>query len=966
MNPMITHALLRVRRPAFACLCLAAFLILTPVTASTIPATDARTAAAHAVLARLLGERARSFDLEILPRDGGLDAYEVEVVGGRVRIKGTDAVTVCRAAYDYLRTTCHVEVSWSGTHCELPSRFPDFPKTRVVCPNQHRQIFNVCTFGYTTVWWDWPRWERELDWMALHGINMPLAMVGEEAIWQRIWRSEGITDKELSGYFTGPAFLPWHRMGNVNGHAGPLPQHWIDAQESLQKQILNRMRELGMDPVVPAFSGFVPAAFQRLHPEAHIEKLSDWGGFPEEDRTHLLFPTSPLFHEIGVKFIREYRKTFGPVRYYLADSFNEMEVPVTREGRYDELASFGKAVFSPIADADPNGVWVMQGWLFYNDAGFWDSASVKALLRDVPDDRMIILDLANEAFHGWKVQHGFYGKEWIYSMIHNFGGNNPLNGNLPIIAKDPPESLTSPLAGHRVGMGLAPEGIENNDVVYELSTDMMWRSDTVNLNSWLSEYAHERYGSCPPAMARAWGELAASAYSKGAGNIRHAFQERPHRGVAGNVDVSPVFHQALRDFLSCSGALKGERLFVEDAVELAVQWLGGIADQRLQDAVKAHDSGMPELRDSLFADGVAIMEDIDALLNTRSDRRLERWVENARHWGASPQEKAYYEWNAKLQVTLWGGPDLYDYASKLWSGLIRDFYAGRWKKYFSVLRTLPPGKEVPSDSLVAWEEAWTRRSGVSKAAPVRDPLEAVHATLQRWSRAFPISPQPDILPATPVFDAGKGIDVTLECTEPHGTIHYTLDGTLPTAQSPVYREPIHLVAGTNVIARTFVKDKHPSFVAQRQFTPIDPERNGLIRRYFEGEWRQLPDFDTVRVKTQSIAYDCTLDDVQHRPDFFGLRYTGYLKIDEPGDYVFIIGSDDGSRLCVDSAVVVDNDGLHSYVEKQGTIHLDSGLHMIRLDFFEYNGGERLQVQMEGPGIPRGPLPPSSLFINNQH
>ncbi len=950
-----------VLRTVIAGTTLVACLGLIPGSLFAISSDHPNEDAARGVLTRLLGSRAQSFVLSQTSRVDGKDLFEVAASGGTVNIKGTDAVAMCRGAYYYLRTACAVEVTWSGTHCSLPRRFPDFARTRVVCPNRFRQYFNVCTFGYSTVWWDWPRWERELDWMALHGINMPLAMVGEEAIWQRVWKSMGIADSDLSDYFTGPAFLPWHRMGNVNKHAGPLPQGWIDGQELLQKKILKRMRELNMNPVVPAFSGFVPAALERLHPEAHVEMLSAWGNFPKDYRTHLLFPTSPLFHDIGVKFIREYRRTFGPVRYYLADSFNEMAVPVTPEGRYDELASFGKAVFSPISDADPNGVWVMQGWLFYNDAAFWDSSSVRALLRDVPDDRMIILDLANEAFHGWKVQHGFYGKEWIYSMIHNFGGNNPLNGNLPLVARDPVESLSSPEAGHRVGMGLAPEGIENNDVVYELATDMMWRSDTIALTPWLLHYARARYGSCPEGMERAWRELVASAYSKGAGNIRHAFQQRPHRGVMGNVDVSPEFHAAVQDFLSCATVLSGERLFVDDAVELVVQWLGGIADERLRDAILAHDSGSPELRDSLESQGLAIMEDIDALLNTRPDRRLERWVADARTWGATPKEQDYYEWNARLQVTLWGGPDLYDYASKLWSGLVRDFYLGRWREYFSLLRQLAPGREVPGDSLIAWEKAWTLEHGMSTPVRLDHPLDAARRMLARWGEPFPLSETPVIAPDSVVVTARSGIDVVIRAQDPAGVIRYTVDGTLPDAHSPVYVRPLHLHANTVVSARMFVEGKFPSFVATRLYSFIDPGKNGLTCSYYEGAWQQLPDFDSVRAGNSWTAYECSLDNVFHRPDYFGLSFSGFLKVEQAGTYTFTLGSDDGSRLRMDSTVVVDNDGLHGYLVKTGSIYLEPGFHALSIDYFECTGAERLSVEMEGPGIPRNPLPPSLLF-----
>ncbi len=313
------------------------------------------------------------------------------------------------------------------------------------------------------------------------------------------------------------------------------------------------------------------------------------------------------------------------------------------------------------------------------------------------------------------------------------------------------------------------------------------------------------------------------------------------------------------------------------------------------------------------------------------------------------------------RLTLWGGPDLFDYASKLWGGLVRDFYVGRWRKYFSLLRTLPPGKEVPSDSLIAWEEGWTRRSGVSPATPLRNPLEAAEGMLGRWSGASHLTPQPVILPDSLAVTARTGIDVSIHSDVPAITIRYTLDGTLPNDQSPLYAGPIHLSTSADVSARAFLPGKFPSFVSTQRYSFVDPSRNGLVRKYFEGTWQQLPDFDTVRVVSETKAYDCTLEDVPHRPDYFGLRYAGYLNVEKTGDYIFVLGSDDGSRLRIDSLVVVNNDGLHAYGEKEGTVHLEKGSHAVQIDYFEYTGAERLRVLMEGPGLPRGLLPPSALF-----
>lgn len=71
--------------------------------------------------------------------------------------------------------TCHFKIYHSYNKqymCMFISRF--------------RYYQNVCTFSYSSVWWDWPRWEREIDWMALNGINLPLAFTGQEALWQEV------------------------------------------------------------------------------------------------------------------------------------------------------------------------------------------------------------------------------------------------------------------------------------------------------------------------------------------------------------------------------------------------------------------------------------------------------------------------------------------------------------------------------------------------------------------------------------------------------------------------------------------------------------------------------------------------------------------------------------------------------------------------------------------------------------
>ena len=680
------------------------------------------TKAANEVLKRVVGKHADQFRFEVVPFSGTNDAFEVEASGGKVTVRGNCAIALTRGAYHYLRSATHSQVTWSGSNLHLPKRLPDFPKTTVTSPYQYRLYYNVCAFGYTTAFWGWKEWEKELDWMALHGINMPLAMVGQEAIWQRVWNSYGLTNNELSGYFTGPAFLPWHRMGNINKHDGPLPQGWLDQSRELQKKIVRRMKELGMQPVVPAFSGFVPPTLDRHHSGVVVQKLASWADFDKSCQTQILSADSPLYSEIGKKFIEEYRKEYGQFHFYLSDSFNEMEVPVTESGRYRELAQYGEAVYKSITAGDPNGVWVMQGWLFYNAAKFWDRLSVQALLSNIPDNRMMIIDLAEELWQGWKAHDGFYGKHWIYSVIHNFGGNNPMNGALKFFAEDPSKAISASNKGALVGMGISPEGIENNEVIYELLTDVEWEQNAIDLDRWLEEYCTSRYGSCPEAMKKSWQLLVKSIYTKPEGNVRFGFQKKPSLAPRGEVKGGPEFEEALRLFLSCANQLRESQLYQNDLIELVVQYTGVTVDSLLRKAGECYRQSKFSLQDSMATHSLGLMKRMDDLLASRNDRRLERWVDYARQWGKTDKEKNYYEMDAKRQVTVWGGPVLSEYAAKVWSGLIRDYYAQRWRLYYQAL------KEFAKPDVSEWQEQWITTPGnLSRQTPVRDVVAGASA-----------------------------------------------------------------------------------------------------------------------------------------------------------------------------------------------------------------------------------------------
>lgn len=148
-----------------------------------------------------------------------------------------------------------------------------------------------------------------------------------------------------------------------------------------------------------------------------MERLKNW----------MLSPLDPLFSEIGTAFVRAWEEEFGKGKYYLIDSFNEMDVPFGPKGSPERAATlrhYGETIYRSLAEANPDAVWVMQGWMFGYQLQQLGPESVRALLEGAPDGRMMILDLAVDfnnfiwrSEKSWNHLQGFFGREWIYSTV---------------------------------------------------------------------------------------------------------------------------------------------------------------------------------------------------------------------------------------------------------------------------------------------------------------------------------------------------------------------------------------------------------------------------------------------------------------------------------------------------------------------------------------------------------------------
>ena len=317
----------------------------------------------QSMVKRLIPAYAENFQFKKTKPVDGKDYFQLDTSdSGKIVIGGNNANSMAMGLNYYLKYYCLTTISWyADIPVEMPETLPVPEKTFSAEAKVDRRFFlNYCTYGYTMPYWQWKDWERFIDWMALNGVNMPLAITGQEAVWYKVWKKLGLTDQEIRSYFTGPTYLPWHRMANIDGWNGPLPMEWFDNQVELQKKILARERELNMKPVLPAFAGHVPAALKRIYPEANIQHLGKWAGFADTYRCYFLNPEEPLFATIQKHFLQEQTRLFGTDHIYGVDPFNEVDPP-SWEPEY--LSQVSSDMYRTLTAADPKAEWMQMTWM---------------------------------------------------------------------------------------------------------------------------------------------------------------------------------------------------------------------------------------------------------------------------------------------------------------------------------------------------------------------------------------------------------------------------------------------------------------------------------------------------------------------------------------------------------------------------------------------------------------------------
>ena len=660
------------------------------------------------------------------------DFFELDQKGDKVVIRGNNYVSIATGVNWYLKYYAGIQLSWNGMTAQLPAVLPAVPqKERHETDLKYRYDFNYCTYSYTMAFWDWDRWEKEIDWMALHGINLPLAVVGADVVWYNVLTKLGYTKDEINEFIAGPAFQGWWLMNNLEGWGGPNPDSWYKQRETLQKQILKRMREYGIRPVLPGYSGMVPHnAKERLG--LNVSDPGLWCGYR---RPAFLQPTDPRFNEIADLYYKEMSRLYGKADFYSMDPFHE-------GGNVAgvDLNAAGQAIWGAMKKANPKAVWVAQAW---------QGNPRPKMIENLPAGDLIVLDLFAESRpqwgdpeSTWYRKEGFGKHDWLYCMLLNYGGNVGLHGKMKHVIDEFYKAKTSSFGKTMKGVGMTMEGSENNPVMFELLCELPWRPARFDKDEWLKNYTVARYGKADKAVQDAWLLLSNTIYNCPAKNTQQGTHESVFCGrpdydvyqVSSWSEMEPYYKpediiRAAGIMLSAADRFKGNNNFEYDLIDIvrqAVAEKGRLVYPIMIDAYKAGEKELFAASSQRFLDLILLQ---DKLLAARPEFKVGTWIEKARNLGTTPEEKDLYEWNARVQVTTWGNRvaadegGLRDYAHKEWNGLLRDFYYNRWKVWIDRQKAQLNGAPVKAIDFYAIEEPWTKQTNPYSSQAEGDVIE---------------------------------------------------------------------------------------------------------------------------------------------------------------------------------------------------------------------------------------------------
>ncbi len=685
------------------------------------------------IIGRTIGEDyINQFDLR-LDRRLKEDYFSVASLRGKIVLTSNSGVGLASAFNCYLKEVCNCHVSRFGKQVNLPHNLPQVNgkiDRKTEC--KYRYAYNYCTHSYSMAFWGKNEWQKEIDFLAMNGVNLVLDILGMEEVYRRFLTKLGYRHREIKNFLVGPAYYAWFYMSNICSIGGPIHDDFFYEKCELARENHRRMQVLGMDVVLQAYTGIVPRDIQKKDREVPVIEQGKWKGI---ERPLIVSPDSAHYVKYAQLFYECQKEVFGDITHYYAGDVCHEGGKLNKKSAKESFSNVMESMLS----FDKNAVWVVQCWAMNPTSLFTKS------VKNYRDKHMLLLDLNAEKINHNANKMSRLAKydTVLFGLLNNFGGRHGLFGDLPSLLKDIKTTSARP---NFKGLALTAESVNVNPIVTDLFFSCIWE-DIQNIDEWIKKYAIRRYGKENENIAKAMELLLKTAYGNDTGTLSFGatetmFCRRPldpetklftARGVVKLPYSKNELDEAVKLFLADYDKFKDNECYIYDAVDLLRQSLAN----RLSSLAKKCAAEYKSKDYFAFMDYsekmLKLADMLDRVLLNCKEFSFSSYIEPVCEYTEKLDDftKELYMINAKALITTWycrllaDKGNLHDYAHRQMGDLINSFYKMRWEKLINQVKIEMDGGKPQEIDWFKHEWDWVLKDTTYTKKVREDSLKAL-------------------------------------------------------------------------------------------------------------------------------------------------------------------------------------------------------------------------------------------------
>ncbi len=603
-----------------------------------------------------------NFTLKTIESDNGLDCYEIYAEDGKTVLAGSSKLSLAMAYYRYLNEYCGIVIT-NGDYDISTTGSAPLPKEKIsfTVKQKIRARTSYENFALEGNYWGFDRWEKEIDFMAMHGINAALQPVGFDGVIFHFLSDMGLDENECLEFSSGPAFLSRQLTGNIAGTHSVKSKEYLDRKIYIGKKIIERENELGISPILPAVIPTVPFNVRRKYRKMEIFKAPQWYNFPP---IFFIKAENAFFNVFNLRFLKKQQELLGETKSF----FYEPLYDVNPRGFSSHVAAIGQSVSEVLNEFDPEAVCYTH--LSAINADFFKDLSGKKFI--------FIKDRGDEAL--------LNGKKYINAIRGNFYGRTAIYGDMNNVCGCPFSKDENSL-----GTAVELDTFRENPLYCAAVLKAATADEAFDSDDFTRDFAQKRYKTDAYTddlirlknLCYTTDECVGSIIcARPTTQIRHT---APYDTLERGYDYKELFAIAKSILENEARKVDTIRADVQSILRQSLSDFAAPVYKAATEFFRNKNVGNFEQTSNLFLE---ICEDLDRLLKTREETSFSTKYEEAHYLGENKEEKEAIDINFLLLHTIWGPIGhtfLYDTAWAEWSGLIKDYYAQRWFMYYRSL-----------------------------------------------------------------------------------------------------------------------------------------------------------------------------------------------------------------------------------------------------------------------------------------